>query len=73
MKEKYLPIGTVVELNDVDMKVYIAGYCSESSNRQGYVYDYSEEGCCTYHTSTFSSWRRTGDRKNQILTYIMLK
>ena len=39
--ENILPIGTVVELNDVDMKVYIAGYCSESSNRQGYVYDYS--------------------------------
>ena len=34
------------------------------------IYD---EGCCTYHTTTFSSWRRTGDRKKQILTYIMLK
>ena len=29
-----------------------------------------DEGHCTYHTSTFSSWRRTGDKKNQILTYI---
>lgn len=34
------------------------------------IYD---EGHCTYHTSTFSSWRRTGDKKNQILTYIMLQ
>ena len=34
------------------------------------IYD---EGCCTYHTSTFSSWRRTGDKKKQILTYIMLQ
>lgn len=34
------------------------------------IYD---EDCCTYHTSTFSSWRRTGDRKKQMLTYIMLK
>ena len=34
------------------------------------IYD---EDCCTYHTSTFSSWRRTGDKKNQILTYIMLQ
>ena len=34
------------------------------------IYD---EGWCTYHTTLFSSWRRTGDRKNQILTYIMLQ
>ena len=33
----------------------------------------NDEGCCTYHTSTFSSWRRTGDRKKQMLTYIMLQ
>ena len=30
-------------------------------------------GCCTYHTTTFSSWRRTGERKKQMLTYIMLQ
>lgn len=34
------------------------------------IYD---EDYCTYHTTTFSSWRRTGNRKKQILTYIMLK
>lgn len=38
--------------------------------KQENIYD---EGCCTYHTSTFSSWRRTGDRKKQMLTYIMLQ
>lgn len=32
-----------------------------------------DEGHCTYHTTTFSSWRRTGDKKKQILTYIMLQ
>ena len=32
-----------------------------------------DEGCCTYHTSIFSSWRRTGDKKKQMLTYIMLQ
>ena len=31
------------------------------------------EGYCTYHTSIFSSWRRTGDKKKQMLTYIMLQ
>lgn len=39
--ENILPIGSVVELNDVDIKVYIAGYCSETANNPGYVYDYS--------------------------------
>ena len=34
------------------------------------IYD---EDHCTYHTSTFSSWRRTGDKKKQILSYIMLQ
>lgn len=34
------------------------------------IYD---EECCTYHTTTFSSWRRTKDKKKQILTYIMLQ
>lgn len=31
-----------------------------------------DEDCCTYHTTTFSSYRRTGERKRQMLTYIML-
>ena len=34
------------------------------------IYD---EGHCTYHTTTFSSWRRTGNKKKQMLTYIMLR
>ena len=34
------------------------------------IYD---ENLCTYHTTTFSSWRRTGNRKRQMLTYIMLQ
>lgn len=34
------------------------------------IYD---EDCCSYHTSTFSSWRRSGDKKKQMLTYIVLK
>ena len=38
--------------------------------KQENIYD---EDCCTYHTSTFSSWRRTGDKKKQIVTYIMLQ
>ena len=32
-----------------------------------------DEDHCTFHTTDFSSWRRTGNKKHQILTYIMLK
>lgn len=52
----------------------LGGAVSLSLHQEGVnpenIYD---EGCCTYHTSTFSSWRRTGDKKKQMLTYIMLK
>ena len=43
--------------------------CQEGVKAEN-IYD---EGCCTYHTTTFSSWRRTGERKKQMLTYIMLQ
>ena len=32
-----------------------------------------DSGHCTYHTDEYSSWRRTGNKKHQILTYIMIK
>ncbi len=31
-----------------------------------------DSGHCTYHTDEFSSWRRTRNKKHQILTYIMI-
>ena len=31
-----------------------------------------DSGHCTYHTEEFSSWRRTRNKKHQILSYIML-
>lgn len=31
-----------------------------------------DSGHCTYHTTDFSSWRRTKDKKHQILSFIML-
>ena len=31
-----------------------------------------DSGECTYHTDEYSSWRRTRNKKHQILTYIML-
>ena len=59
-KEKYmLDLGSAVSLS----------LCQEGVDPEN-IYD---EGCCTYHTTTFSSWRRTGERKKQMLTYIMLQ
>lgn len=57
--EKYmLDLGIAVSLS----------LCQEGVKTEN-IYD---ENHCTYHTSTFSSWRRTGDKKRQMLTYIML-
>ena len=42
----------------------------QTGAKQEKIYDVN---CCTYHTESLPSWRRTGDRKKQILTYIMLK
>lgn len=59
-EDKYLlDLGAAVSLS----------LCQEGVN----VKNIFDEDWCTYHTTTFSSWRRTGNRKNQILTYIMLK
>lgn len=32
-----------------------------------------DSGLCTFHTSMFSSWRRTRNKKDQMLTYILLR
>ena len=59
-EEKYmLDLGAAISLS----------LCQEGVKAEN-IHD---EGLCTYHTSTFSSWRRTGDKKKQILTYIMLR
>lgn len=41
MYSKYLPIGTVVKLNDVDKFAIIAGYFPSGEAKEGYVWDYS--------------------------------
>lgn len=41
MKKKYLPIGTVVKLKEVDKLALIAGYFPRGASREGYVWDYS--------------------------------
>ena len=40
MKEKYLPIGTVVLLKDATKRLMITGYCSMLQTDQTKVYDY---------------------------------
>ena len=55
-------------LLDLGMGVTVSlcqeGVCKDNIHDSGY---------CTYHTDEFSSWRRTGNKKHQILTYIMIK
>lgn len=43
MKEKYLPIGTVVMLKGGKKRVMICGYCMIDEKNQNIVYDY--DGC----------------------------
>ena len=43
MKEKYLPIGTVVMLKGGKKRVMICGYCMIDEKNQDIVYDY--DGC----------------------------
>lgn len=41
MSKKYLPIGTVVKLKEIDKLALIAGYFPQGESRKGYVWDYS--------------------------------
>lgn len=43
MKEKFLPIGSVVILKDATKKIMITGYLSVDQNNKDVVYDYN--GC----------------------------
>ena len=43
IKEKFLPIGSVVSLNDGNKKIMITGFCSVSDDDTTKMYDYS--GC----------------------------
>ncbi len=43
MKEKYLPIGTVVLLKGGSHKVMINGYCARAEEKKDKVFDY--RGC----------------------------
>lgn len=52
MKEKYLPIGTVVLLKGGRKRAMITGFCSVASENQEKVYDYSG---CVYPEGYLSS------------------
>lgn len=41
MEKKLLPIGTIVQLFEDDVKIIIAGYCPTGTARPGYIWDYS--------------------------------
>lgn len=41
MKEKFLPIGTVVTLKGGTVKLMIIGFCVTSPDHEGIMFDYS--------------------------------
>jgi hypothetical protein len=41
MKEKFLPIGTVVTLKGGTVKLMIVGFCAISQEHEGQMFDYS--------------------------------
>ena len=51
MKEKYLPIGTVVTLKDATKKIMVIGYCPVE-NGHNQMYDYS---ACLYPEGVIDS------------------
>ena len=64
MKEKYLPIGSVVTLKDATKKIMIIGYCPvEKENNQ--MYDYS---ACLYPEGVIDSNRMLLFNHKQIAT-----
>ena len=64
MKEKYLPIGSVVTLKDATKKIMIIGYCPVEKERNQ-MYDYS---ACLYPEGVIDSNRILLFNHNQIAT-----
>lgn len=63
MKEKYLPLGTVVILKDAQKKLMITGYCINSSEKDGKTYDYCG---CIFPEGTLNSSKTFGFQHSQI-------
>lgn len=64
MKEKYLPIGSVVTLKDATKKIMVIGYCPvEKEHNQ--MYDYS---ACLYPEGVIDSNRMLLFNHDQIAT-----
>lgn len=39
--QNILPIGSVVQLKDIDMRVLVSGYCSVTEDKPDYTWDYA--------------------------------
>ncbi|MEI3508196.1 MAG: DUF4176 domain-containing protein [Bacilli bacterium] len=61
MKEKYLPIGTVVTLNGGTKRVMVIGYCPIAEDKK--MFDYS---ACTYPEGIISSDKTLAFNHEQI-------
>ena len=67
--DNILPIGTVVKLKDINTKIIICGYCSESENESKYVWDYSGFGFPLGYTNPNMIVSFDSDQIETIITY----
>ncbi len=67
MKEKFLPIGTVVLLEGATKKIMIIGYCPMGNDNK--VFDYS---ACTYPEGLISSDKTLAFNHNQIKQIVFM-
>ena len=67
MREKYLPIGTVVLLEGATKKIMIMGYCPMGADNK--VFDYS---ACTYPEGLISSDKTLAFNHSQIKQIIFM-
>lgn len=63
MKEKYLPIGTVVLLKNAKKKVMITGFCTVPNSEPNVMFDYSG---CMYPEGFVSNTQTALFNHNQI-------
>ena len=64
-----LPIGTVIQLKEIDVRVMICGYCSEQEAYPNYVWDYAGFLFPIGYTDRKKLISFDADQIQQIITY----
>ena len=67
--ENILPIGTVIQLKEIDVRIMICGYCSEQAEYPNYVWDYAGFLFPIGYTSKKMIVSFDAEQIQQIITY----